>query len=120
MTSPRMVQDFVQDILDAMAKAEEFVSAMDYRAFQKDDKTVFAAIRALEVIGEAAKKIPAPVRRKYTDIPWQNLAGMRDKLIHDYMGVSLEIVWRTITEDIPAVKPQLVDMLEKVRGEEGS
>lgn len=58
MTSPRMVQDFVQDILDTMVKAERFVSAMDYRAFRKDDKTVFAAIRALEIIGEEAKKVP--------------------------------------------------------------
>ena len=119
MSTLRMVQDYLQDILDAIAKAEEFVSGMDYQAFRQDDKTVFAAIRALEIIGEAAKKIPAPVRQKYAAVPWKNLAGMRDKLIHDYMGVSLEIVWRTITEDIPPARQQLFDMLEKVRAEEG-
>jgi uncharacterized protein with HEPN domain len=115
----RLAQDYLQDILDYMIKAEEFVEGMDYLAFQEDDKTVFAVIRALEVIGEAAKKIPTPIRRRYAAVPWKSLAGMRDKLIHDYMGISLEIVWRTIKEDIPGVKKPLIDMLETVKKEEG-
>lgn len=118
MSTNRLIHDYLQDILDAMTKAEEFVAGMELQAFRQDDKTVFAAIRALEIIGEAAKKIPAPFRRRYAAVPWKNLAGMRDKLIHDYMGVSVEIVWRTVTEDIPVVKRQLADILDAVRGAE--
>ena len=118
MKEPRLVQDYLRDILEAMDKAEEFIGSLDLRAFKKDDKTAFAVIRSLEIIGEASKKIPANPRRRFPGIPWKSLAGMRDKLIHDYVGVSLEVVWRTVKEDIPAVRPMLVDMLEKMQAEE--
>lgn len=118
MREPRLSQDYLQDIIDAMGKAETFIADMDFEAFSKDDKTIFAVIRCLEIIGEAAKKIPANLRRRFGDIPWASLAGMRDKLIHDYVGVSTEVVWKTIKEDIPSVRPRLVGMLEKIREEE--
>jgi len=119
MKEPRLVQDYLLDILDAMDKAEQFIGSLDLRAFRQDDKTAFAVIRSLEIIGEAAKKVPANLRRRFPGIPWKSLAGMRDKLIHDYVGVSLEVVWRTVKEDVPAVRPMLVDMLEKMQTEEG-
>jgi len=118
MSSPRLVSDYLQDILDAMIKAEEFITDQQYDTFQRDDKTVFAVVRALEIIGEATKKIPTSVRRRYSDVPWKNLAGMRDKLIHDYMGISLETVWRTVKEDIPAVRQQIADILATVKAAE--
>lgn len=120
MKEPRLVQDYLGDILDAMDKAEDFTGSMDLQAFKNDDKTVFAVIRSLEIIGEAAKKVPAHLRRRFPDIPWKSLAGMRDKLIHDYVGVSLEVVWRTVKEDIPAVRPRLNEMLDAVRDEEAN
>lgn len=119
MKEPRLVQDYLLDILEAMDKAEEFIGDLNLQEFRKDDKTAFAVIRSLEIIGEAAKKIPAPLRRRFVAIPWMSLAGMRDKLIHDYVGVSLEVVWRTVKEDIPSVRPMLVDMLGKIQDEEG-
>lgn len=119
MKDPRLVQDYLRDILEAMDKAEDFIGDLNQQAFKQDDKTAFAVIRSLEIIGEAAKKIPAPLRRRFAGIPWKSLAGMRDKLIHDYVGVSLEVVWWTVKEDIPAVRPSLVDMLEKMQAEEG-
>jgi uncharacterized protein with HEPN domain len=119
MKEPRLVQDYLRDILEAMDKAEEFIGSMNQQAFKNDDKTVFAVIRSLEIIGEAAKKIPTHLRRRFAGIPWKSLAGMRDKLIHDYVGVSLEVIWQTVKEDIPAVRPELIDMLEKIQVEEG-
>ena len=118
MTRAGLLQDYLRDILDAMDKAQSFVSGMSFQEFCRDDRTVFAVIRALEIIGEAAKKVPAPCRRRYAAIPWKSLAGMRDKLIHDYVGVSLEVVWRTVCDDIPAVKPKLHLMLEEILGQE--
>lgn len=118
MKEQRLVQDYLSDILDAMGKADTFVDGMDFGAFMEDDKTIFAVIRSLEIIGEAAKKIPVNLRRKFTSVPWRGLTGMRDKLIHDYVGVSLEVVWRTVKEEIPSVRPLLVDMLDQVKNEE--
>jgi uncharacterized protein with HEPN domain len=68
-------------------------------------------IRAIEVIGEAVKNIPDDVKKRYPDIPWRNIAGMRDKLIHGYFGVDLKRVWKTITKEIPPLKPIFEKML---------
>ncbi|WP_373500743.1 DUF86 domain-containing protein [Desulfococcus sp.] len=118
MKKHRLIQDYLQDILDAMDKAAAFIGSMDFQAFSEDDKTLFAVIRSLEIIGEAAKKIPVPLRRRYGSIPWKNLTGMRDKLIHDYVGVSVDVVWQTVKNDIPSVRQELARVLACVRTEE--
>jgi uncharacterized protein with HEPN domain len=81
-------------------------------AFEADEKTVYAVIRALEVIGEAAKKIPAEVRDRYPDVPWRSMAGLRDKLIHDYLRVNIEVVWKTVREDLSALPPRLAQIID--------
>lgn len=78
---------------------------MVYEEFIKDDKTIFAVTRAIEIIGEAVKKIPAQVKKRYPQITWKEMAGMRDKLIHEYFGVNLRAVWDTVKNDIPVIKP---------------
>ncbi|MBM9537671.1 HepT-like ribonuclease domain-containing protein [Desulfobulbus alkaliphilus] len=118
MKDQRFAQDYLRDILEAMDKAEEFTNGLDLPMFYEDDKTSFAVIRC-EIIGEDARKISVEHRRRFADVPWKSLAGMRDKLIHDYAGVSLEIVWRTVKEDIPTVRPKLKVVLEKLQEEEG-
>ncbi|NTW87672.1 MAG: DUF86 domain-containing protein [Desulfobulbaceae bacterium] len=103
MKELRLVQDYLRDILEARDKAENFITGLDLHTFAQDDKSAFAVIRCFEIIGEAAMKIPVNIRKQFADIPWQSLAGMWNKLIHDYTGVSLEVVWQIIKEDIPIV-----------------
>ncbi|MFH0731816.1 MAG: DUF86 domain-containing protein [Candidatus Omnitrophota bacterium] len=98
-------KDYIADIVNAITEIEEFTKGLTFAEFEKDKKTVFAVIRALEIIGEAAKKIPLAIKSKHKNIPWKQIAGMRDKLVHEYFGVNVEVIWKTITEDIPPLKP---------------
>ncbi|MBI2803471.1 MAG: DUF86 domain-containing protein [Planctomycetes bacterium] len=84
--------DFLEDIRTAARKAQEFAAGMKFEDFVADEKTAFAVVRALEIIGEATKRVPQEVRDKGPEIPWRSMAGIRDKLIHDYVSVNLEIV----------------------------
>ena len=96
--------DYIADMLSAAREVEEFTVGMDFDTFSTDKKTVNAVIRSLEVMGEAAKRIPENVRERYPDVPWKRMAGMRDKLIHEYTGVDLDIVWTVIKEELPPVR----------------
>lgn len=118
MNKGRLAQDYLLDIVDAMDKAESFVGEMNFQEFSEDTKSVFAVIRCLEIIGEAANKIPTHLRKRFPEIPWKSLVGMRNKLIHDYAGVSLGIVWQTIKEDFPSIKPLLNNVIDKLQAEE--
>ncbi len=97
-----------------MDAAENFVYGCTFEDFLKDIKTQYAVIRALEIIGEAAKKVPEDIRQNYPSIPWKDLAGIRDKLIHGYFGVNLEVVWLSVKEGIPEVKPLIQDLLDEL------
>ena len=99
-------------MLDAAQKALSFSAGMTYEAFVSDAKTVFATIRALEVVGEAAKNIPDAFRAEHPTVSWADMAGMRDVLIHEYFGVDLTIVWETLRSDLPALVDELKRILE--------
>ena len=79
----------------------------DFEAFLNDDLVSYGCVRALEIMGEAVKHIPDDIRRKYSDIPWKKIAGIRDVLIHDYFGVDQEVIWKTVTINIPQVKARM-------------
>jgi uncharacterized protein with HEPN domain len=103
MMGSREYQDYLLDMLDASEKVTAFITGMTEAQFLRDDKTQFAVVRGLEIIGEAAKKIPDSARAKYPHVPWREIAGMRDKLVHDYIGVDAKVVWKTAMEDVPKI-----------------
>jgi uncharacterized protein with HEPN domain len=107
---------YLKDILDNLELAERFTIGMSYNEFHADVKTVYAVIRCLEVVGEAAKNIPVAIRRKYPDIPWKEMAGMRDKLIHGYSGVDSNKVWLVVQNYSPQLKTFIKGMLQDFKG----
>ena len=113
MNQARDYRDSVDDICKAARKAMDFIEGITYEDFLADDKTVYAVVRALEIVGEATKRIPQDVRDRYPQVPWRSMAGIRDKLIHDYVSVNLEVVWKTLTEDLPSLLPMIERVLDE-------
>ena len=104
----------LQDIIDSAEDIEKFMAGVSLERLTGDRKTLFAVAKALENIGEAVKQIPAAVRHKYPDVPWKDVAGMRDVLVHDYFGIDAAIVWKTVYEDLPPLKRRIADILAAI------
>jgi uncharacterized protein with HEPN domain len=102
--------DYINDIVQALHHILEFTYGMTLEEFENDIKTQYAVIKSIEIMGEAAKKIPGSIRRKYPEVPWKRMAGMRDKLVHEYHGVDETIVWGVATKDIPSIKTAVEEM----------
>jgi uncharacterized protein with HEPN domain len=99
---------FIQDIYDAMQYIEEFVGEMNRKEFLADEKTRSAVAFKIENIGEASKNIPKAIRAKYKDLPWIDMARMRDKITHFYFGIDYKIVWTVVKKELPAIEPAIV------------
>ncbi len=113
MTAPREYLDYIQDIDDSISDIAEFVSGMPFEKFTEDKKTVNAVIRSLEVIGEAAKKVPNHIVEAHPEVPWRKMCGMRDKLIHEYFGVDKSILWQVAIKDLPPLRDIIKKILEE-------
>jgi uncharacterized protein with HEPN domain len=113
--SKRQQEDYLQDILDAVAAIERFTLGIEFEDFSQNLEKVFAVSRAMEIMGEAVKRIPDSVRIQYPAIPWRDIAGMRDKLIHDYFNTDLEIIWKAVQEDIPQLKGMISEVLKDLQ-----
>jgi uncharacterized protein with HEPN domain len=100
----------LEDIRDAMRKVSNYVEGMDLSDFMADEKTVDAVVRNISVIGEATKQLPEDFKAIHPEIPWAQMAGMRNRIVHDYAGVDLEIVWRVITEAMPDLAKRISEM----------
>lgn len=109
---------FIKDIISAVESIEKFVEGMNLEEFNQDDKTSSAVIRKFEIIGEETKHIPHKIRKKYPEIPWKKITGMRDRLIHAYFGIDYKLVWDTVKIEIPEIKLKLQQILEKLEGKE--
>lgn len=112
MRGKREFLDYLADIQEASQNISQFISGMTWEEFSQDQKTIYAVVRAFEIIGEASKKVPLSVRKRHPKVPWKQMAGMRDKLIHEYFGVNFEVLWKTTQEDIPLVQ-QLIALVLK-------
>lgn len=107
----RRDQDYLSDIREAIQRIAVYTAGLDYEQFMQDSKTQDAVVRNLEIIGEATKNLSSRLRRVYAQIPWKDLAGMRDKMIHHYFGINYEIVWTIAKEELPDLLSQIQDIL---------
>ena len=104
---------YIGDIRRAIAKIEKYTKGLTFEKFKNDDKTVDAVVRNLHIIGEAVKHLPKEFRNRGGNIPWREIIGMRNILVHEYFGLDAGILWKTVTEDIPTFRKQFAALLKK-------
>ena len=107
---------FINDILECIERIEKYVSGLSYDDFIKDDKTKDAVVRNLEIIGEVANQIPVDIRKRYKDIPWAQIVGLRHRLIHGYFVIDYDIVWNIIDKEMPDLKIRMKKIFKGLGG----
>jgi uncharacterized protein with HEPN domain len=113
----RDYRDYIQDMLEAIDESTEFTKDMSFDIFVLDRRTVNAVVRSLEVMGEAATRIPEHLRSRAPRVPWKYMAAMRNKLIHEYFGVDLSIVWTVIKSELPPLRAEIEALLTDLDSE---
>lgn len=111
--SKRRDRDYLNDIREAIQRISAYTAGLTYEEFMKDIKTQDAVVRNLEIIGEATKNLSAALKKSSPKIPWKDLMGMRDKMIHHYFGVNYEIVWTIAREELAGFLPQIEEIVKK-------
>ncbi len=109
--SPRDWKFRIDDIIEALDRIFQYIQDMDYNSWIEDQKTIDAVVRNLEIVGEAAANVPIEIQDQFTDIPWYQMKGMRNILIHEYFGIDNEILWKTIQGDLPLLKTKLMEII---------
>ena len=99
-------------MLENIEKANYFIENLTYEDFKADERTNFAVIRCLEIVGEASKSIPKEIKSKYNDIPCKDIAGLRDKIVHGYSEINLFRVWLVVKEDFPILKEEIENIMK--------
>jgi uncharacterized protein with HEPN domain len=112
MPNPDVV--LIRHMLDAVDRIEAYVSGVNEAAFREDPEKQDAVLRQLQVLGEAARRVSPALREAYPDVPWHKIAGMRNKVVHEYFVVDLDVVWGTALDDAPALRPALERILDSL------
>jgi uncharacterized protein with HEPN domain len=101
-------------MLESLEKIERYATELTFERFARDDRTVDAVVRNLEVIGEAARQIPSEVRERYPEVPWRRVIGLRNVVVHEYFAVDVEIVWTVVRQSLPELKEALRRMMAEL------
>lgn len=115
MKGKRSYLNSLQDMIDHALKAEAFTRDKTIEDLMQDEVLLFAVARALEVIGEASKQVPASIKDQYPQVPWRSIAGMRDKIIHQYFGIDAEVLWSTVKDDLPNMRLEVSNILQEIK-----
>lgn len=102
----------IKDILECIKKIERYVDGMDFALFKEDEKTIDAVIKNLETIGEAAQHIPDDIKARHKQVPWRGIIGLRNRIVHGYFNIDLEIIWGIVRQELPDLKVQLEHILK--------
>ena len=114
MAERKNIKVYLDDILESIEKIESYLDDVSENEFENNPEKQDAVIRRLEIIGEAVKHIPQNIREKYSDIPWREIAGMRDIMIHEYFGVSISLIWKTVNTDLIKLKNKLLNIRNEI------
>lgn len=112
--SKRNIDLYLQDIIDSIEKIESYTKDINFDRFINDPKTIDAVVRNFFIIGEAIRFIPEKIRDQHPEIPWDEILGMRNKVVHEYFGIDTDILWKTIKEDFPQFKKDIVSLKEEI------
>ena len=112
--SRRNARLLLQDMLESLEKIERYTTGLTFERFARDDRTVDAVVRNLEVIGEVARQIPSEVRERYPEVPWRRVIGLRNVVVHEYFAVDVEIVWTVVRQSLPELKEALRRMMAEL------
>jgi uncharacterized protein with HEPN domain len=105
--SKRPIDLLLNDMLDAIDRIEQYTQGMSFDAFSSDQKSVDAVVRNLEIIGEAANRLPDDFKEKHSSVEWHKVVGLRNRIIHEYFGIDLQIIWQIIHADLPSLRQTL-------------
>lgn len=104
---------FLEDILESIELIKQYVEKMKIDNFKEDRKTIDAVVRNLEIVGEASRYLPEEIKQKYPKIDWKGVAGLRNRIAHEYFGLSVEIIWEIITKELPVLKKEMEQVLRE-------
>jgi uncharacterized protein with HEPN domain len=110
------IPEYLQHIVGAVDRATGYVSGMDFKTFEQDCRTQDAVVRSIEIMGEAAQRVRSAdpdFATRHADVPWDQMYGMRNRIVHDYFQIDLEVVWRTVQVDLPSLRQQIAALIDQ-------